>query len=127
MKNKKLIGLIVIGQVFLFGFDSHAETLATEPKQPTKNIKANVDDSAELQAPLDLSVPFDAAKETNAPNHSTEPNGKAESAVDDLFAPKPKKPDQPLQLKGGFLMSPEPEVEKKKTVDGAGIVIDLKP
>jgi hypothetical protein len=44
-----------------------------------------------------------------------------------IFAPETEKNHGPLELKGSFLMSPEPEAGKQKTVDGAGFVIKLKP
>ena len=47
--------------------------------------------------------------------------------LNEFFDPKPKKRRRSLELDGNFLMSPEPEVERKKTVDGAGISINVKP
>ena len=78
----------------------------------------------EFEKHLDLSIPFKGAENTdlNAEQKSVE-----QSQVTDMFAPQTKKKPRPLELNGGFLMSPEPEAEKRKSVDGAGIVINLKP
>ena len=78
----------------------------------------------EFIKPLDLSVPLislepddmKAGKKKNEDDQSNE-----------FFDPKPKKRRRSLELDGNFLMSPEPEVERKKTVDGAGISINVKP
>lgn len=43
-----------------------------------------------------------------------------------LFANPDRKPQDPLQIKGGWIMSQEPEPEKRKSVDGASISINLK-
>lgn len=131
MKNWYLFGLITATFVFGAGFDKMASAApltsspdAAKTRPNTATDKAKIDDRKELQAPLDLSVPFDEAKTAG----DNEPVAdRQQSVVDTLFAPKPKNPEQSLRLKGGWLMSPEPEAEKKKTIDGAGIVIDLKP
>lgn len=75
-----------------------------------------------LYKPLDLSLPF---ADDGLESYQDKDLGQTSGL--DLFENKHKKPHRPLELKGGFLMSPEPEMEKKKTVDGAGISINLKP
>ena len=96
-------------------------TLATDT---TSTDKDNASQHNEFEKPLDLSVPFNASESTDGSNIQKEV---AQSLVTNIFAPETKKKPQPLELKGGFLMSPEPELEKRKSVDGAGIVINLKP
>ena len=128
MKNYRLflLGFTTLSYLFLSGFnqsDNASYTKKSTPvKRPLTGIKTN--DDKTLQRPLDLSIPFSQLEEAQ---QSKSVNSDTQNAVDALFAPKPKKSDQPLQLKGCWLMSPEPEVEKRKSVDGAGIVIDLKP
>ena len=78
----------------------------------------------EFEKRLDLSVPFEDSENIGINNVQ---KAVAQSLVTNIFAPETKKKPQPLELKGGFLMSPEPEFEKRKSVDGAGIVINLKP
>ena len=78
----------------------------------------------EFEKRLDLSVPFEHSENIGLNNIQ---KAVAQSLVTNIFAPETKKKPQPLELKGGFLMSPEPEFEKRKSVDGAGIVINLKP
>jgi len=78
----------------------------------------------EFDMPLDLSVPFKSAENSDYQIEHKELNQGNEA---DLFDLKIKKKPRSLELGGGLLMSPEPEAEKRKTVDGAGIVINLKP
>jgi len=130
-----LLGFVSASFIFLSGFDHSVDHhLPTQQdtkkphtvKHPNTGItdKTRINDDKELQRPLDLTLPIN---NTEKAEESEQTNDRAQSAVDTLFAPKPKKEEQPLQLKGGWLMSPEPETEKRKSVDGAGIVIDLKP
>lgn len=77
-----------------------------------------------LEKPLDLSIPF---KTTENAGLKVEQQSTAQSRETNIFAPEPKKKPRSLELDGDFLMSPEPEAEKQKSVDGAGIVIKLKP
>ena len=84
----------------------------------------NTNQFDEFVKPLDISIPvislepddMKAVKKKNEDDQSNE-----------FFDPKPKKRRRSLELDGNFLMSPEPEVERKKTVDGAGISINVKP
>ena len=78
----------------------------------------------EFEKPLDLSVPF---KDSENANLNDVQKSTAQNLVAKTFASETKKKPGPLELNGRFLMSPEPEVEKRKSVDGAGIVINLKP
>ncbi len=107
---------------------SLAAQKTTTKAKPVKEKSAAVIPQSEEQAkPLDLSVPF---KETNSlePNTTVSKLDKNKQPQESgLFAKDSnKKPESALQLKGGWLMSPEPEVEKRKSVDGAGIVINVK-
>ena len=78
----------------------------------------------EFEKPLDLTVPF---KDTENADPKIEQKTAAQSQVTDIFAPETKKRPRPLELDSGFLMSPEPEAGKQKSIDGAAIVIKLKP
>jgi hypothetical protein len=78
----------------------------------------------ELEKPLDLSVQFEDPENADLKN---EQKSAAQNGSANIFAQETKKKHRPLELDGGFLMSPEPEAEKQKSVDGAGIVIKLKP
>ena len=78
----------------------------------------------EFEKPLDLSVPF---KNPENADLKIEQKSATQSRVTNIFAPETKKKSRPLEVDGDFLMSPEPEAEKRKSVDGAGIVIKLKP
>lgn len=96
----------------------------TTKKTRGKSLDNRVDDSQELQKPLDLSLPFQDAESNRM---KTGQGMDTDNQEANLFAPANKKKTRPLQLKGDLLMSPEPEMEKQKSVDGAGIVINLKP
>jgi hypothetical protein len=99
-------------------------------KQTSVNAKENIADKSntseysELQKPLDLSIPY---KDLENAALKTKQNTPAQNSEANIFSPETKKKSRPLQLNGGFLMSPEPEAEKRKSVDGAGIVINIKP
>ena len=132
MKNHRLFiwALAILSCVALTGFEptnKHALTDSSTTHQNTNKANSSLLSNKAKQEPqplLDLSIPFN-----NAPSSESQSLDGSEppSIIDSLFAPKTKKNNQALRLKGGWLMSPEPEPEKRKTVDGAGIVIDLKP
>ena len=90
-------------------------------KQNTRTAyNKNHPTSNEPEKPLDLSVPFkDSGK--------TEQTSAVQNTETTIFASETKKKPRSLELDGQFLLSPEPEVEKQKSVDGAGLVIRLKP
>ena len=138
MKKNRLIALslVAISYVFLCGFsgsDNHKPTLKNDKHVKEKRAlvkddetggssKNQTEDEINLQKPLDLSVPMS----DQAPPEQWEANDPLNNTVTNLFAPQPKKPSSPLQFKGDLLMSVEPQTEKKHSVEGAGIVIDLK-
>ena len=79
--------------------------------------------SNEFEKPLDLSVPFKNSENADLKDVQ---KSTTQNLVANTLASETKKKPGPLELNGSFLMSPEPEVEKRKSVDGAGIVINLK-
>jgi hypothetical protein len=80
------------------------------------------DEDAEFQKMLDLSIPFNASENAWL---KTEQNKIAQKESSTIFI-NGKKKSQPIHLDGKMLMSQEPEVDKQKSLDGAGIVIILK-
>ncbi len=136
-----LFCFLSVSWLFLSGFDDSATIPAdskindnapkvNEKKRPLKKGKQGIIEIRkstqpdEFIKPLDLSLPFFSLessdlKASKIKNEDDQLNG--------LFDPKPKKRPRSLELNGNFLMSPEPEVERKKTVDGAGISINVKP
>jgi len=72
--------------------------------------------------PLDLSIPFKATEKFDLEKKWLIPH----EALD-VFAVDPNKKARSLELKGDLLMSPDPQSEKRKSVDGAGISINIKP
>ena len=83
----------------------------------------NHPDNNEFERPLDLSIPF---KTTETTDLKVEKKSTTQGREANIFASETKKVPRKLELDGDFLMSPEPEAEKLKSVDGAGIVIKLK-
>jgi hypothetical protein len=110
------------------------ETKNTRKTQPRKQATINVADTRitdenpverdEFDRTLDLSVPFQGTENTGLKNKQ---KSATQSQMTNIFAPETEKNHGPLELNGSFLMSPEPEAGKQKTVDGAGFVIKLKP
>ena len=77
-----------------------------------------------LYKPLDLSIPLNDQKDLDS---STYNKNRGQYQASDYFDTKAKAKPKSLELKGSFISSPEPEAEKKKTVDGAGFSINVKP
>ena len=75
------------------------------------------------QKSLDLSIPF---KDAENSWQKAEQNKGAAGESSNMFASEYKKKAQPVNLDGQLLMTQEPETDKRKSVDGAGIVINLK-
>jgi hypothetical protein len=76
----------------------------------------NADQATKLPKPLDLSIPFEVGE--NAGQKS-----KSNAASQDLFSTKKQRT---LELSGSAVMTQEVEGEKQPSVDGAGIVLNLK-
>ena len=76
----------------------------------------------ELEKPLDLSVPYNAPENKNM---LLQQRSAAQSRKTNIFAPETGKKPSPIEVDGDFLMTPYPEEEKLKSVDGAGIVIKI--
>ena len=99
------------------------KTVKVSPqKTKQKSITTTVDDRNELESPLDLSVPFKGFENNDLEKKWAEP-----IETISIFPTDSQKNPRPLELNGGLLMSPEPQAEKRKTIDGAGIVINIKP
>jgi len=76
---------------------------------------------SEIDHPLDLSIPFKTTEKLDADKKWLIPH----EALD-VFAVDPNKKARSLELNGNLLMSPDPQPEKRKSVDGAGIIINIK-
>ena len=91
-------------------------------------IKESVDDASikgtEIEKILDLSIPFSNSKDVDS---LIELQRIGQKQSPDYFDTKTKKEARHIELDGDFLMSPEPQGEKLKSVDGAGLIINLKP
>ena len=91
-------------------------------------IKESVDDASikgtRIEKILDLSIPFSNSKDADS-LIELQRVGQRKSL--DFFDTKTKKESRHIELDGDFLMSPEPQGEKLKSVDGAGLIINLKP
>lgn len=100
--------------------------LVKQREKKDKHLLAAANSSAseyaELQKSLDLSIPFKVSENAWL---TTEQNRIAQREPSTIFI-KEKKKSQPVHLDGEMLMSQEPEIDKQKSLDGAGIVITLK-
>ncbi|MDP3876405.1 MAG: hypothetical protein Q8Q50_05440 [Methylobacter sp.] len=135
-KGRLFLRIIVTASlVFLTGFDNAplAETVtvkeeqsitvkSTQKEKKTKrsvsSIKSSDDEKAQPQKSLDLSIPFKLPEKSEHNKH-------AQQESSSIFSAKKDK-STALSLDGQMLMSQEPEADKQKSVDGAGIVINLK-
>jgi len=134
MKNHPLsvCVLIITGWFCLCGLNSpDSNELKKTDKARSKHFKVNKAEAKKESdnnndKPLDLSVPFkdDEDNKEKLPL----PDDEEQNQKNNLFNSDPKNtPHSPLQLKGTWLMLQEPELEKRKSVDGAGIIINVKP
>lgn len=94
----------------------------TKTKLSVPSVKNSATEDAELQKPLDISIPF---KESENAWQKTEKKGADQGESSNMFTTEKKK-SQSLGLDSQMLMSQEPEADKRKSLDGAGIVIKLK-
>jgi hypothetical protein len=83
--------------------------------------KNTVIENANQHNPLDLAVPFKVTQETDAKRPI---NGLQEKTDSPLFDNRNKQ--AAVQVKGQFVMSQDPEADKKKSADGAGLMINLR-
>jgi hypothetical protein len=77
---------------------------------------------ADAPKPLDLDVPFKSF-DSQPSKDSTE--SVTDSSDSTLFAGSNTK-QSGVELKGQVVMSQEPEADKRKSIDGAGIMIDFR-
>lgn len=110
-----LVCFMVIACFFLTGFKKHSVNHTAS----TKNQHSSGE--AKQQKPLDLSVPlrhvsFEESPETLAIREDT--------SLDALSAAY-KRQSKAVELQGNLIMTQEPEAEKTKSADGAGIMINL--
>ena len=94
-----------------------------ENKHSVPSAKNSATEDAELQKSLDLSIPF---KDSENAWLKIEQNRAAQGESSNMFTTEKKKKPRPVYLDGQMLMSQEPEMDKQKSLDGAGIVINLK-
>jgi len=80
-------------------------------------------EDAELQKALDLSIPF---KDTENAWLNVEQSPVSQEDAANVFIAEQKKKLRSVDLNDQMLMSQEPEMDKRKSLDGAAIVINLK-
>jgi hypothetical protein len=137
MKNHRLCLFVIAtaSLVLLTGFkkpdvDTQPSTEKKTTSTETKKVKISkqkknrhpqlrVNDDAKMQKSLDLSIPLTDAWLKTGQNQRFEPDSS------NIFTVEKKKP-RPVDLAGQMIMSQEPEADKRKSVDGAAIVINLK-
>jgi len=152
MKNYRLfvLGFVTVSFVLLTGFETSGvhnvlapakKTVSNELKkvQSKSQLKTkktghhqnevlvpsvnSAVENIELQKPLDLSMSFEDSVNAGL---TIEQSKAAQKESLTIFSSEKKKKVSPLYLDGQMLMSQELEGDKQKSVDGAGIVINLK-
>lgn len=116
MKHSQMIsvGLVVMASFFLVGFKKQ-ESEASLPKKYRQTVKAVEQRSLDLTIPQ-RNLSFDESSGSFDVAQGKESDG--------IYVSKIVK-SRAVELSGHLIMSPEPEVEKSKSTDGAGIVINL--
>ena len=116
--------------LIIFVLITNFSVASAAPKEPVTSKALNSTDTVleavqdiELQKPLDLSVPFKMDFDTNMSIHSKSQEARNDSK---LFAGPGNLKSRSVQLDGRVLMTQEQEIGKVKTVDGAGIVINVQ-
>jgi len=92
-------------------------------KAINKPTVPSANEDAVLQKALDLTIPFKASENAWL---KTEQSKVASGESLTMFTSGKKRRPRTINLDGQMLMSQEPEVDKQKSVDGAGIVFSLK-
>jgi hypothetical protein len=119
--------LIVILGLLLCAFKAspqHQKWPGTASKGLKKTVLVISDPKLDSKPPLDLTIPTKDLDD-GKPDF-IEARDPEQKVFDELFTAKTKKrPESAVQLKGDLINSPEPEAEKRKSVDGAGIVIKI--
>lgn len=135
--NVHRVSGIVAAIVLLFAVDVSATTYGAAVKQEkmlyaarwSRLVKAkhrhkrlsDKNSAIEPHKPLDLTIPFKTDQDTDVKRPM---NGLQEKSGSSLFDNSNKQ--TAVQVKGQFVMSQEPEVDKRKSADGAGISINLR-
>ncbi|MEQ1637279.1 MAG: hypothetical protein ABL903_11340 [Methylococcales bacterium] len=101
----------------------------TQPSQPEitpidKSLDLKPVSNNATQKSLNLSVPFSTDSSTALPAGQ---NNAPQNLKSNIFAPNTTKKPQSIRLDGNVLMTQELEAEKRKTLDGAGITLNVKP
>ena len=107
-----LLCLAVFSFFLLTGFK--ANTSKHEPRTKSQLLE-------EVKKPLDLSVPNRALSFEEVPEQLTFAQSRLPQALDSESSTK----NSTLELQGKVIATQQQEVEKLKTADGAGIVINL--
>jgi len=154
MKNYRsfVLGFVTVSFILLTGFDqsgvhnvispaakktalNEAEKVQSKSKSKTRKAEhkqqetlvPGAENSAveqiEPQKPLDLSMSFDDGENASL---TIEQSKAVQKESLNIFSSEKKKKARPLNLDGQMLMSQELEGDKQQSVDGAGIVINLK-
>lgn len=106
--------------------DRLAKATSNKTKSKSRSVARSAgvvaSDDVELQKALDLSLSLGDVETTTLNEMQNRANQPGPISI---FAAK-KKPQRSLSLDGQLLMSQEPEADKTKSMEGAGISINLK-
>lgn len=116
--------------LIIFVFMTHFSVVSAAPKGlavtevlDSAETLLEAEQNFELQKPLDLSVPFKMDFDTDRSIDS-----KSQEALNDsrLFAGPGNLKTRAVRLDGRVLMTQEQEIGKVRSIDGAGIVINVQ-
>ncbi len=105
--------------------NSKASSVKSKHKKAINKPSVSSTNDDALQKTLDLTIPFKVKAYEDAWLRSKK-NKMSQREPINLFAIEKQKNPGSLDLEGQMLMSQEPERDKQKSLDGAGIVFTLK-
>ncbi len=114
-----MLSLVVISLIFLCGFK--------KPNKKHRLVKQKPTITEQQEAkPLNLAIPASSSATLLAGGEEEiyAPSQSAEMSAAEIFN-SARSSNKPLDLKGQIIMSQEPEAEKSKSADGAGIMINI--
>ncbi len=107
--------LVILASFFITGFKKPLQKHDESSKKHHSSLQQNNPKPLDLTLPLS-NVSFQDPAEVLTVVHSKYGGSNTEKITK----------QRPLELKGNVIMSQEPEVEKTKSADGAGIIINIR-
>ncbi len=113
-----LAGLVILATVFLLGFKKPLQKHNESSKISHSSMQQNSPKPLDLKLPS-RNVSFQDPSEVLTVVHSKYASSNSENNLNNTKT-------RSLELKGNVIMTQEAEVEKARSADGAGIIINLR-